>query len=46
MANHNQGPTLPRSGKSSVTPEQAHINRERRREIKHGKGQKKKRKGK
>lgn len=46
MANPNQLPIMPRPGKSSVTPEQAHFAKERRREIKHGKGNKKKKKGK
>lgn len=46
MANPNQMPIMPRPGKSSVTPEQAHALKERRREIKHGKSQKRKKKGK
>lgn len=44
MANSNQLPIMPRPGKSSVTPEQAHAMKDRRREIKHGKGQKKRKK--
>lgn len=47
MANNQQTPIMPRPGKSSVTPDQARLARDRRRDIKHGKSQKKKkRKGK
>jgi hypothetical protein len=42
----NLHPIMPRPGTSSVTPEQAHIARERRRSISHGKGKKKKQRGK
>lgn len=44
MVNQNQIPIMPRPGKSSVTPEQAHALKERRREIKHGKSKKKRKK--
>lgn len=46
MAGQKQPPIMPRPGKSSVTPDQAHLAKERRRDIKHGKGKKKKKKGK
>ena len=42
----NMRPIMPRQGASSVTPEQAHERRRQRRAIKHGKGQKKRQKGK
>lgn len=44
MINQRQGPDMGRPGKSSVTPEQAHILKEQRRKIKHGKNKKKKKK--
>lgn len=46
MSSDPMRPIMPRKGASSVTPEQAHAAKDRRRGIKHGKGKKRKSKGK
>jgi len=41
MAYIQDKPTMPPRGKTSVTPDQARLDRDRRRQIKHGKSNKK-----